>query len=66
MKLADKNAGNVQVPVGYGWSPGPGFAKYSYMKSHDWKQVCFSVLFLHNDQSASDLNVRFLLNNVPV
>ena len=40
LKVADKRAGNVQVPVGYGWSPRPLFAKYSYMKSHDWKQVC--------------------------
>lgn len=40
LKVADKRASNVQVPAGYGWSSGPLFAKYSYMKSHDWKQVC--------------------------
>ena len=27
--------------LGYGWTPKPIFSKYSYMKSHDWKQVCF-------------------------
>ncbi|XP_068736917.1 uncharacterized protein [Montipora capricornis] len=32
-------AKNIQVPVGYGWAPKPIFSKYSYMKSHDWKQV---------------------------
>ena len=40
MKAADKRASNVQVPVGYGWKPGPLFLKYSYKKSHDWKLVC--------------------------
>ena len=40
VKVADKRAGNIQVPVAYGWSPRPIFARYSYMKSHDWKQVC--------------------------
>ena len=40
LKVAHKRAGNIQVPVGYGWSPRPIFARYSYMKSHDWKQVC--------------------------
>ena len=39
MKAADNRARNVQVPVGYGWKPGPLFLKYSYKKSHDWKLV---------------------------
>ena len=40
MKAADKRASNVQVPVDYGWKPGPLFLKYSYKKSHDMKLVC--------------------------
>lgn len=38
LKIADTRARNIQVPVGYGWTPKPIFSKYSYMKSHDWKQ----------------------------
>ena len=40
MKIADKQVASVQVPVGYGWTPGPLFMKYIYKKSHDWKLVC--------------------------
>ena len=40
MKIADIRAKNVHVPPAYGWKPKCFFSKKTYMKSHDWKQVC--------------------------
>ena len=40
MKIADMRAKNVCVPPVYGWKPKCFFSKKTYMKSHDWKQVC--------------------------
>ena len=40
MKIADMRAKNVCVPPVYGWKPKCFFSEKTYMKSHDWKQVC--------------------------
>ena len=40
MKIADMRAKNVCVPPAYGWKPKCFFSEKTYMKSHDWKQVC--------------------------
>ena len=39
-KIADMRAKNVCVPPVYGWKPKCFFSEKTYMKSHDWKQVC--------------------------
>ena len=43
LTLADKRALNVCVPTGYGWKPCAFFRKKPYLKSHDWKQVMYSI-----------------------
>lgn len=39
VRVADKRALTVSVPLGYGWKPSAFFCKKVYLKSHDWKQV---------------------------
>ena len=48
MRIADKRASEISVPVGFGWKPRPFFSNYSHMKTHDWKEVRILEFYIND------------------